>query len=135
MFVYKPDVSTLRALQPQRMQQVLGRSGAAAVQNVKDASHGVVVQTDGQIVGVLAVSDTAGVPHVLGAYSAHDPCEQAHQCVVREMLEMLLSELSGALMTAKVPTGDVCVFEQCGFVVESFSDACALMAIRAPGTA
>ena len=135
MFVYKSDVSTLRALQPQRMQQVLGRSGAAAVQNVKDASYGVVVQTDGHIVGVLAVSETAGLPHVLGAYSAHEPCEQAHRDVVREMLEMLLSELHGALATATVPTGDICVFEQCGFVVESFSDACALMAIRAPGTA
>jgi len=135
MFVYKCDVSTLRALQPQRMQKVLGRSGAAAVQNMKDASYGVVVQTDGHILGVLAVSETAGVPHVLGAYSAHEPCEQAHRCVVREMLEMLLSELSGARMTATVPTGDVCVFEQCGFVVESLSEASALMALRAPGTA
>jgi len=135
MFLYKSDVSTLRALQPQRMQNVLGRSGAAAVQNVRDASYGVVMQINGRIVGVLAVSETAGLPHVLGANSAHEPCEQAHRDVVRKMLEMLLSELLGALTTATVPTGDVCVFDQCGFVVESSSDASALMAIRAPGTA
>ena len=135
MFLYKSDVSSMRALQPKRMHKVLARSGATAEQNVRDASYGVVMQIDGHIVGVLAVSETAGVPHVLGAYSAHEPCETAHRNVVREMLEMHLSELSGALATATVLKHDVSVFEQCGFVVESSSDLSALMAMRALQTA
>ena len=135
MFLYKSDVSTMHLLQPKRMVNVLGRCGPAAVQNVKQASYGVVMQIDGHIVGVLAVSETAGVPHVLGAYSTHEPREPAHRDVVREMLEMLLSELPGALATATVLEHDEGVFEQCGFFVESSSPLSVRMALRAPQTA
>jgi len=119
MFLYKSDIGSMLVVQPERMSQVLQRSSGLASQNIKESSFGVVMQVDGLIKGLLPVRLAVGFTHVLGSYSVFDSSEPAHDDVVREMLEMLLSELPGPTASARVALCDVAVFSQCGFVVRS----------------
>ena len=135
MFLYKSDIGSMLAVQPERLAQVLQRSGKLASQNVKESSFGVVMQVDGLIKGLLPVCAAVGYTHVLGTYSAYDSSEPAHEDVVREMLEMLLSELPGPTASARVALGDVPVFSQCGFVVSSATAHEAQMTFCMPVTA
>ena len=135
MFLYKSDVRSMHVLQPERMSQVLQRSGALAAQNIKESSYGVVMQVDGVIRGLLPVCCTDCHTHVLGAYSAYNSPEQAHDDVVREMLEMCISELPMPTASARVALSDVSVFAQCGFVVSSSSAQEAQMTFCMPTTA
>ena len=135
MFLYKSDVGSMLEVQPERMSQVLQRSGALASQNIKESSFGIVMQVDGLIKGLLPVCSTVGYTHVLGSYSTYDSSEQAHHDVVREMLEMLISELPGPTASARVALCDVSVFAQCGFALSSSSAQEAQMTFCMPTTA
>ena len=135
MFLYKSDVGMILTLQPARMSHVLHRSGAAAAKQIADASYGVVMQVDGVISGVLPVCVRAAGPHVLGAYSEHNSSDLAHCAVVREMLEMFLSELDGPAASAQVSSCDVPVFAQCGFVPGSSCAHTTHMDFCMPGNA
>jgi hypothetical protein len=134
MFLYKSDVASMLLVQPERMSQVLLRSGALAAQSIKEASYGVVMQVDGIILGLLPVVSTGCYTHVLGSHSVYLSSEQAHQNVLREMLEMMLSELPGPTASARVNLCDVRVFEQCGFVVVTSSENEAQMTFCMPTT-
>jgi len=125
MFLYKCDVSALHAVNPQRMARVVRESGASAAAAIQAAAYGVVLQVDGLIVGVLPVREAEGGPVVTGAFSAHQRTEHVHSDVVREMLEMLVTELEAPAASAEVLADDVRVFEQCGFVACGAADAAA----------
>jgi len=119
MFLYKCDVSSLHAVNPSRTARVLAGHGARAAELISAASYGVVLQVDGQIVGLLPVSEAAGVLMVSGAFSRYPRTEHAHSDIVREMLELLVHELEAPAVGALVLSDDVRVFEQCGFVLVS----------------
>ena len=55
--------------------------------------------------------------------------------LVREMLEMLISELPGPTASARVALCDVSVFAQCGFALSSSSAQEAQMTFCMPTTA
>ena len=130
MYLYKTDVSLLSVLRPANMRLLLQRSASAASEHLRLASHGVVQQLDGQIVGVLPVALLGYSATVLGAYTSHEGHALEHRTSVREMLELFLSELGGntahLVLSAGPNSGlseEAHIFTQCGFVVEALGSA------------
>ena len=128
MYLYKTDVATLCALQPDRFTQLLSHNPCLASQHVKEATYGVVEQREGHIVSVLPVVVLNNVSTVLGTYTSYGSNKVDHRNSMRGMLELFIAELAGqtARVSVDVPIASdldsmMAFYMQCGFGEESRS--------------
>lgn len=99
MYVYKTDIATLGSMHPSRFDAFA--NALQMRQDMKDATYGVVCQSEQMLTGVLPVIVSAEGEHtVLGMYTRR-PAPHAEVCL--EMLQLVVSELGGASAYALLP--------------------------------
>jgi len=120
MYVYKTDVATMAALQPNMMHSVLHTgSGLVTAESLARSSYGVLLQDNRVICGIAHVHVNDGV-HCIEGMCVKDT--HRHRGLCSEMLHLITSELAGAqartAVLRDVQTHDrvVMFYKQRGFV-------------------